>query len=63
MSGERYFLARLVVDEDALATLPEDASLSPGMPADVFLIAGERTLADYLLTPIAAATSRAFRED
>lgn len=63
MSGERYFLARLIVDEDALAALPEDVRLSPGMPADVFLIAGERTVADYLLTPIVAATSRAFRED
>ncbi|WP_371169767.1 HlyD family type I secretion periplasmic adaptor subunit [Aliiroseovarius sp. 2305UL8-7] len=62
-SGERYFLARLRVKEEALATLPADVTLSPGMPADVFLIAGERTMADYLLSPIFDAVDRAFKED
>lgn len=63
MTGERYFLARLVVDEKELAELPETVSLSAGMPADVFLIAGERTVADYLLSPIVDAAYKAFRED
>ena len=49
--------------EEALKTLPQDVELSPGMPADVFLIAGERTVADYLLSPIADAAYNAFREE
>ena len=63
ISGERYFLARLRVEEDVLQTLPADVQLSPGMPADVFLIAGERTVADYLLSPLIDAARRGFREE
>jgi len=33
------------------------------MPAQVFFIAGERTVANYLLSPIANATYKAFREE
>lgn len=62
LSGERYFLARVRVEE-ALANLPQDVVLSPGMPADVFLIAGERTMIDYLLSPILDSAYKAFRED
>ncbi|WP_224826087.1 HlyD family type I secretion periplasmic adaptor subunit [Cognatishimia sp. MH4019] len=63
MTGERYYSARLQVAEEALAGLPQDIALSPGMPADVFLIAGERTLADYFFSPITDAAYRAFREE
>lgn len=63
LTGEKYYLARLVVDETELAELPEEVTLSAGMPADVFLIAGERTMAQYLLSPIMDAAYRAFRED
>lgn len=63
LSGEKYFLARLRVSETALAELPSIVELAPGMPADVFLIAGERTMADYLLSPILDSARRAFRED
>lgn len=63
MTGERYYSARLEVAEAALAGLPSDIALSPGMPADVFLIAGERTLADYFFSPITDAAYRAFREE
>lgn len=62
-TGERYFLVRLNVDKEALAALPPGVNLGPGMPATVFLIAGERTLAQYLLSPLLQATDRAFRED
>ncbi|MCO6181034.1 HlyD family type I secretion periplasmic adaptor subunit [Ciceribacter sp. RN22] len=63
MTGERYFLARLRADETAIAALPEDVALSAGMPAIVFMIAGERTMADYLLSPVLDAAYRSFRED
>ncbi|MEO1066298.1 MAG: hypothetical protein AAFW47_02840 [Pseudomonadota bacterium] len=38
-------------------------ALYPGMPAQVFFIAGERALADYLISPVVDATYRAFREE
>lgn len=62
-TGERYFLARVLVDEQQLERLEADVSLYPGMPAQVFLLAGERTLADYLFSPISDAAYRAFREE
>jgi len=62
-NGERYFLTRVLVDDSILENLKADVALYPGMPAQVFFIAGERTVADYLLSPIANATYRAFREE
>lgn len=63
VSGERYFLARVVVDDSIFNKLKNDIDLYPGMPAQVFFLAGERTLADYLLSPIVDAIYRAFREE
>ena len=62
-SGERHFIARLRVDEAALQELPSDVQLSPGMPAEVFLIAGERTVTEYLFAPLWNAANRGFREE
>lgn len=62
-TGDSFFLARVLVDETILRTLKSDVKLYPGMPAQVFLLAGERTVADYLLSPILDATYRAFREE
>ena len=44
-SGERYFLTRTLVDDSILENLKADVALYPGMPAQVFFIAGERTVA------------------
>lgn len=62
-TGERYFLTRILVNDDVLHQLKADVSLYPGMPAQVFFIAGERTVADYLISPIVDAAYRAFREE
>ncbi|TGS90627.1 hypothetical protein EN856_38870, partial [Mesorhizobium sp. M8A.F.Ca.ET.213.01.1.1] len=37
--------------------------LKPGMPAEVFLRTGERTVLSYLLKPLTDQASRAFRGD
>ncbi|MET0100887.1 MAG: HlyD family type I secretion periplasmic adaptor subunit [Sedimenticola sp.] len=63
MSGERYFLARVQVDDSIFGLLNDDVDLYPGMPVQVFFLAGERTLIDYLLSPVIDATYRAFREE
>ena len=62
-SGERYYLVRVSVDQSIFKKLKSNISLYPGMPAQVFFIEGERTLADYLISPILDATYRAFREE
>jgi HlyD family secretion protein len=58
---EPYFLVRVVVD---MATIPKEIHdrLVPGMPADVLIITGERTLLQYLVGPISDLLFRSMRE-
>lgn len=62
-TGERYFATRILVDETIFPKLKDKIELYPGMPAQVFLIDADRTVADYLLLPITDAMYRAFREE
>jgi len=61
-TGEPYFLAKVFVDSGALVQLPRDIGLSSGMPVDVMILTGERTLLDYLLSPFADSLRASFRE-
>ncbi len=58
---EPYYLARVVVDT---STLPVDVQerLIPGMPADVLITTGERTLLQYLVGPISDLFAKSMRE-
>ena len=58
---EPYFLARVIVDA---TTIPNDIHerLMPGMPADVLIITGERTLLQYLVSPISDLLFKSMRE-
>jgi HlyD family secretion protein len=58
-SHRPYYLARVAVDR---ATLPAAITLTPGMPADVMIVTGRRTLLDYLTRPLADALRRGMRE-
>jgi HlyD family type I secretion membrane fusion protein len=60
-SGDGFFVARISLDPVSLAKLP-NVQLYPGMPADVFIVTESRTALDYMLSPITASLSRAFRE-
>jgi HlyD family type I secretion membrane fusion protein len=59
--GQSYFLARVEVNGDQLAGLG-GVQLAPGMPAEIFIETGERTLLDYLIRPLRDSFNRAFRE-
>lgn len=61
-TGEPYFLAKVFVDDAAAADLESDVTLSPGMPVDVMILTGERTMLDYLLSPFANSLRASFRE-
>ena len=60
-TGASYFLARIEVDPEELKKL-HDVELSPGMPAQVLIVTGERTMMAYLVNPLSDALSTAFRE-
>ncbi|MEQ9014678.1 MAG: HlyD family type I secretion periplasmic adaptor subunit [Marinovum algicola] len=60
--GRAYFLARVAVDPAELEALGADLELVAGMPADVMILTGERTLLDYLLRPLADSLTRSFKE-
>jgi HlyD family secretion protein/epimerase transport system membrane fusion protein len=61
-SGERYFSARIEVDPGQLAGIEPEVGLTAGMPAEVYIMIGERTMLDYLLQPVVDSLRRAFRE-
>jgi multidrug efflux pump subunit AcrA (membrane-fusion protein) len=61
-TNANYYMARI-----ALTKKPQeiDASIKlyPGMPAEVIIVTGERTMFDYLAAPITRSFRKAFRED
>ena len=60
---ESYFLARINISKKDLDKLKEKIELYPGMPAQVFIITGSRSLISYMFTPISDSTYKAFREE
>lgn len=60
-TGASYYLARVKLTE-LPSELPEDVQLYPGMPAEVMILTGERTLLNYLAAPIVRSFRGAFRE-
>ncbi len=57
-----YYLAKIEISEKELASINYDVKLYPGMPAEVFIVKGERTFLQYLLSPIMDSFHRAFKE-
>lgn len=49
-SGDAYYLVRVNVTEDGMKKLA-NRKLQPGMPAEVLINAGDRTMLEYLLKP------------
>ncbi|WP_416310509.1 HlyD family type I secretion periplasmic adaptor subunit [Pseudomonas sp. W03] len=61
-SGTPYYLARVRVTEHGVRTLGE-RKLVPGMPADVLIITGQRTLLQYLMQPARNALAQSMIEE
>lgn len=61
-TGESYYSARIEVTEDGARTLGS-LVLVPGMPAEVLIKTGERTLFQYLVRPATDAMARSLIED
>jgi HlyD family secretion protein len=59
---QTYYLARIVINRaDVPAAVA--AKLTPGMPADVLIVTGERSALDYLVGPLRSALSKGMREE
>jgi len=56
-----YYLARVEVSAAELKRVPH-VRLYPGMPVEVSIVTGERTLLDYLIQPLVDSYAHAFRE-
>ncbi|MGI9508005.1 MAG: HlyD family type I secretion periplasmic adaptor subunit [Geminicoccaceae bacterium] len=61
-TGEPYFLAKVEVEPAELERIAPDIELIPGMPADVMILTGERTVVDYLIRPFVESITKSFRE-
>jgi len=65
-SGERYYSMKVEVDRAQLDAIVdrsgETIELVPGMPAQVLVVTGERTLVEYLIEPLRASMRNALRE-
>lgn len=61
-TGLTYFSAQIKISEEELARL-EGLQLLPGMPAEVFINTGERTLLQYLATPASNMFARSLIEE
>ncbi|WP_238296011.1 HlyD family type I secretion periplasmic adaptor subunit, partial [Methylobacterium soli] len=59
--GDAFFAGEVRVDH---ATVPEDirTKLVAGMPSEVYIATGSRTLLQYLVAPLARATRRAMKD-
>ena len=60
--GAPYYLAQVEVDPASLARMPH-VRLLPGMPAEVLINTGSRTLLQYLLQPASNVIARSFLEE
>lgn len=63
-SEASYYLARVAVSPDGLQALSAaNLELVPGMPVEVLINTGARTLVQYLMKPLTDTFKRAFLED
>ena len=59
-----YYLARVEITSQGLEDLiSSDLKLLPGMPAEVLINTGERTLLQYLMDPLSDTVAHSFIED
>jgi HlyD family secretion protein len=60
---ETYYEVRIEVDPEMLERMATNVEMTPGMPAEVFILTGEQSLFSYMASPVTSSFRRAFRED
>jgi HlyD family type I secretion membrane fusion protein len=61
-TGHSWFDVTVEVDAQALSASPQPLHLQAGMPAELFVTTGDRTLLEYLLKPLRGFAARGLRE-
>ena len=61
-TGEPYYKVQVQVTDKGIRKL-QDNKVRPGMPAEVFVVTGERTMMSYLLKPITDRMHGSLREE
>lgn len=61
-TGERYYEVKIVVARDHLKEIAPEVELTPGMPADVLIVTGERSALRYIFEPIERSFRMSFRQ-
>lgn len=61
-NGQRFFEARVTVDDEQLAEDLPGFNAVIGMPIEVYFVSGQRTLLEYLAEPIQQVLDRGLRE-
>jgi epimerase transport system membrane fusion protein len=58
-----YYLARVDISAEGVQALTDaKLALLPGMPAEVLVNTGERTLLQYLIAPVSNIAARSFKQ-
>lgn len=57
-----YYVVRVEVSKTDIDRINYEVKLYPGMPAEVFIVKGERTFLQYMLSPIVDSFHKAFKE-
>ena len=60
--NKSYFTAQVALNDGEAAKLPKGHALVPGMPAEVYIELGDRSMLSYFVKPLMDAMSRTFRE-
>ena len=61
-TNESYYLARVEIEPGELASLGKNIKLTSGMPADVLIVTGTRTMLSYIMRPIRESFGHAFHD-
>ncbi len=63
VTGASFYRAAISIPKEKVRLLPQGMTLLPGMPVDVFITTGDRSVLSYLSKPILDRSHRLFREE
>jgi HlyD family secretion protein len=61
-TGLGYFMVEVQIPPSELKVLPKGVALTPGMPADVAIQTGSRSILDYIVSPLTDTIEDALKE-
>ena len=61
-SGEPYFEVQISAARDQLKLHGKPLAITPGMPVDIGILTGQRSVAQYLLKPVLRSVQGALQE-